>query len=159
MSALDELCANAVQRQLEGQLDEAERLYRDVLLIDGRHAAANHCFGMLNVQFASSPEAMPYLLAALEASPQLPDYWLGYLEALLLAGRLEDAVPRWHSPSSMDWRAPPSRSSQPGCRPRHRRTRHSRTRRRRSRRHSRTCHTRTRHRRRHPSGAPRPRAR
>ena len=91
MSALDELCANAVQRQLEGQLDEAERLYRDVLLIDGRHAAANHCFGMLNVQLHRPLEAMPYLLAALEASPQLPDYWLGYLEALLLAGRLEDA--------------------------------------------------------------------
>jgi tetratricopeptide (TPR) repeat protein len=30
-------------------------------------------------------------MAALEASPALPDYWLGYLEALLLADRTEEA--------------------------------------------------------------------
>jgi len=32
------------------------------------------------------------LLAALNLHPEIPDYWLGYLEALLLAGKAEEAV-------------------------------------------------------------------
>ncbi|MEA3134178.1 MAG: hypothetical protein QOG17_2024, partial [Gammaproteobacteria bacterium] len=54
-------------------------------------AAANHCIGMLTVQLLRPVEAMPYLLVALEVNPELPGYWLGYLEALLLAGQIEDA--------------------------------------------------------------------
>ncbi|MEA3133473.1 MAG: hypothetical protein QOG17_1319 [Gammaproteobacteria bacterium] len=88
---LDDICAGAMQLQIAGRLDEAERLYRDILQIDARHAAANHCIGMLSVQLLRPLEAMPYLLAALEVNPQLPDYWLGYLEALLLAGQIEEA--------------------------------------------------------------------
>src|SRR5882757_4118061 len=88
---LDEVCAGAMQLQIAGRLDEAERMYRDILQIDARHAAANHCIGMLTVQLLRPLEAMPYLLAALEVNPQLPDYWLGYLEALLLAGQVDDA--------------------------------------------------------------------
>ncbi len=38
------------------------------------------------------PRGLKYLFAALEASPQFPDYWLGYLEALLAAGQAADAA-------------------------------------------------------------------
>jgi hypothetical protein len=51
---------------------------------------ANHCMGMLQVQLQRHTEALPYLAAALNAKPDAADFWLGYLEALLLAGRLEE---------------------------------------------------------------------
>jgi protein O-GlcNAc transferase len=88
---LDDLCGKAMQLQVAGRIDQAEPLYREILQLQPRHAAANHCLGMLHVQLKRASTALPFLLAALEENPQLPDYWLGYLEALLLAGRSDDA--------------------------------------------------------------------
>lgn len=91
MSDLDAACAEAMRLQLAGQVDQAERLYRTVLEAAPTHAAANYCIGMIKVQMREPAEALPHLLAALEAAPETPDYWLGYLEALLQAGRIEEA--------------------------------------------------------------------
>ena len=88
---LDDLCGNAIKLQVAGRLELAEQLYRRILQAEPAHAAANHCIGMLNVQLRRPADGLPHLLAALESNPQNPDYWLGYLEALLLAGRTEDA--------------------------------------------------------------------
>jgi len=90
-ASLDERLAQAVQHQLAGQLDRAEQVYRAILDIQPRHAAANHCIGMLQVQSKRPAAGLPFLFAALEISPQIPDYWLGYLEALLLAGQIDSA--------------------------------------------------------------------
>jgi len=89
---LDDICGNAMKQQVAGRLDQAERLYREILQVEPRHAAANYCVGMLSVQLRRPLDALPHLLAALEVNPELPDYWLGYLEALLLAGQIDDAA-------------------------------------------------------------------
>src|SRR5580658_6700382 len=78
--------------QLAGDLDQAEKLYRTVLEADPRHAAASYCIGMLKVQRQQPAEGLPHLLAALESNPETFDYWLGYLEALLQAGRTDEAA-------------------------------------------------------------------
>ncbi len=83
--------AEAVKLQLAGQLERAERIYRELLETQPRHPAANHCLGMLHVQSGRPAAGLVFLFAALESSPQIPDYWLGYLEALLLAGQREGA--------------------------------------------------------------------
>ncbi len=88
---VDRLCGEAMQLQIGGEIERAEQLYREILRDHPDHAAANYCFGMLNVQLGRTPDALPYLLAAIEAQPQVPDYWLGYLEALLLLGRNAEA--------------------------------------------------------------------
>ena len=88
---LDAACANAMQLQMSGQLDLAEQLYRAILRVAPQHAAANYCWGMLQVQLRRPSDALPYLKAALEAQLQIPDYWLGYLEALVLLGRHDAA--------------------------------------------------------------------
>jgi predicted O-linked N-acetylglucosamine transferase (SPINDLY family) len=90
--SLDDICGNAMKQQVAGRLDQAERLYREILQVEPRHAAANYCVGMLIVQLRRPLDALPHLLAALEVNPELPDYWLGYLEALLLAGQIGDAA-------------------------------------------------------------------
>ncbi|MEA3107301.1 MAG: hypothetical protein QOI88_1906 [Gammaproteobacteria bacterium] len=54
-------------------------------------AAANHRLGMLNVQARQPAAGLPFLHAALTAHPEIPDYWLGYLEALLQLGKPDSA--------------------------------------------------------------------
>ncbi len=84
-------CEEAIQLQIAGKLEAAERLYRLVLDTQSSHAIANHCLGMLMLQTRRATKAVAHLLAALEARPEEPAYWLGYLEALLQAGRIEEA--------------------------------------------------------------------
>ncbi len=90
-ATLNESCARAMEHQLAGELDLAAQMYRAILQAAPRHAAANHCLGMLLVQSRRPAEGLPYLIAALAVDPQVADYWLGYLEALLLAGRTGEA--------------------------------------------------------------------
>lgn len=90
-ASLDERFAQAVQYQLAGQLDRAEQIYRTILDAHPRHAGANHCIGMLRVHSKRPADGLPFLFAALQSNPQIPDYWLGYLEALLLAGQIDSA--------------------------------------------------------------------
>jgi predicted O-linked N-acetylglucosamine transferase (SPINDLY family) len=90
-SKLDATCANAMQLQLGGRLDLAEQLYQAVLQASPQHAPANYCLGMLRVQLRRPEEGLPYLKAALQTQLDIPDYWLGYLEALRLVGRTEAA--------------------------------------------------------------------
>jgi protein O-GlcNAc transferase len=90
-ATLDAACHKAMHLQLGGQPELAEQLYRSILGAEPSHAAASHCLGMLKVQLQRPVDGLPYLLAALNENPQIPDYWLGYLEALLLSDHLEDA--------------------------------------------------------------------
>jgi predicted O-linked N-acetylglucosamine transferase (SPINDLY family) len=77
--------------QLSGRLDLAEQLYRAILQAEPKHSAANYCIGMLHVQIRRPADGLPFLRVALTANPEVPDYWLGYLEALLLSGRILEA--------------------------------------------------------------------
>jgi predicted O-linked N-acetylglucosamine transferase (SPINDLY family) len=90
--AIDEACANAMNLQIAGRTDLAEQIYAAILRAEPTHAAANHCLGMLNLQLRRPASGLPYLRAALNEKPELPDYWLGYLEALLQAGETGEAA-------------------------------------------------------------------
>src|SRR5256885_15594786 len=83
---VDLVCREAMNLQLAGRADLAMQKYRSILATTPSHAAANHCLGMLHVQLRQASEAIPYLVAALNLHPEIPDYWLGYVEALLLTG-------------------------------------------------------------------------
>jgi predicted O-linked N-acetylglucosamine transferase (SPINDLY family) len=85
---LVDACGKAMDLQLAGQLGIAEEMYRSILETEPTHAVANHCLGMIKVQMRRPAEGLPLLLAALNAHPEFPDYWLGYLEALLQAGQV-----------------------------------------------------------------------
>jgi hypothetical protein len=90
-ATLDAACARGMELQLLGQIDLAGELYRAIFQEAPQHSAANYCFGMLQVQAQRPLEALPYLKTALVTQLHVPDYWLGYLEALLLAGRTDAA--------------------------------------------------------------------
>jgi predicted O-linked N-acetylglucosamine transferase (SPINDLY family) len=91
LAALHDACTEAMNHQIAGRLESAEKLYRELLHAEPRHAAANHCIGMLYVQLRRPEAALPHLLASLEEDPKSPNYWLGYLEALLSGGQTDAA--------------------------------------------------------------------
>jgi hypothetical protein len=88
-SDCDAACAEAIQLQLAGNLDAATERYLQILAALPQHAAANYCLGMLCVQQKRTLDSLSYLKVAVESQPAMVDYWLGYLEALMLAGQNE----------------------------------------------------------------------
>src|ERR1700691_991121 len=90
--SLDESCENAMKLQVAGRLDLAEPIYRSILELRPTHAAANYCVCMLLVQLRRPADGFPHLQAAVEANPEIADYWLGHLEALLLLGETGQAT-------------------------------------------------------------------
>ena len=72
--------------QIAGRLKEAESIFSAVLERRPAHATANYCLGMLYVQSRRLVDGLPHLLAALNEKPDIAEYWLGYLDALLLLG-------------------------------------------------------------------------
>ena len=88
---LDAACANGIELQLTGQLDLAGEIYASILHSAPDHAPANYCLGMLHIQSQRPADGLPYLKAALQAQVGVADYWLGYLEALLLTGQTNTA--------------------------------------------------------------------
>lgn len=88
---LDEACCKANEYYRAGQLEAAETVYRAVLQAEPRHPLANYQLGLLILRGQPGEAALPYLLTALEASPETADYWLAYIDALLQAGRRDSA--------------------------------------------------------------------
>jgi protein O-GlcNAc transferase len=85
--ALAQALAKARQCHQAGQLRAAEELYRAILQAQPGHAAANHGLGLLEVERAQPSAGLPHFIAALEADPQSPHHWLGYIDALLRSGQ------------------------------------------------------------------------
>lgn len=85
-SPADDAYGRAMDLQIAGRLDLAEPLYQSILEAQPAHAGANYCLGMLLVQRRRTADGLPHLLAAINGKPEVADYWLGYLEALLLLG-------------------------------------------------------------------------
>lgn len=82
----------AATHHREGRAQEAAQLYQAIRQVHPAHAETNHGLGMLAMQAQDAGQALPYLAIALDESPHQPDYWLDYVDALLLDGQAEKAA-------------------------------------------------------------------
>lgn len=87
-----DLLARADECQRQGQVSDAEALYRQVLADQPRHPDAHHNLAVLLKQSARLAEALPHFKQALEAWPQAPQFWLSYAQALRESSQLADAA-------------------------------------------------------------------
>lgn len=76
----------------DGRLQEAEHVYRAILANAPQHPDANHNLGVLLKGAARLADALVYFKAALEANPQVEQFWVSFAEALLRAGRTDHAL-------------------------------------------------------------------
>ena len=74
----------------EGNLQEAEHLYRVILQSQPLHPDANHHLGLLAVCVNKTEAALPLFKTALEANPKIEQFWLSYIDALIREQQFED---------------------------------------------------------------------
>jgi len=89
---LDMALQQAIAHHQEGQLSEAENIYRVILQNYPSQPDANHNLGVLACQVGQHAAGLPYLKIALDANPAQGQYWLSYTEALLVAGQAQEAL-------------------------------------------------------------------
>ena len=88
---LDQALQEAVAAHKEGKLQDAEHLYRAILQGQPNHPDANHNLGVLAVAVGKPHEAIPLFKLALEANPQIGQFWLSYIDALIKVNNFDDA--------------------------------------------------------------------
>jgi len=81
----------AVAAHREGKLQDAERLYRQILKSKPTHSDANHNLGVLAVSVNKADAALPLFKTALEANPKIEQFWLSYIDALIKEEQFENA--------------------------------------------------------------------
>ena len=88
---LDETLQKGIEAYGNGQVPEAERLFDQILISQPYHPDANHKMGILAFGEGRMQEALAYFKIALEADPNMGEYWLNYIDVLLELDKLDDA--------------------------------------------------------------------
>ena len=86
-----QILVEGVSAHKQGNLQEAERLYRKILQENPIHPDANHNLGLIGVSVNKVEEALPLLKNALEQHPNIELFWVSYIEALIKAKQFEAA--------------------------------------------------------------------
>ena len=88
---IEQALQQGVVAHKEGKLQDAEALYRSILRAQPKHSLANHCMGVLAVSINDTQKALPLFKTAVEANPEIEQFWLSYLDALIREGDYEKA--------------------------------------------------------------------
>ena len=72
-------------------LRDAERFYRAILQTQPLHPDANHNLGVLAVAGNNAEAALPLFKLFLEANPQVDQFWLSYVDALIKVKHFDNA--------------------------------------------------------------------
>ena len=91
MTAISEIVQTALGEHRSGRLQQAERMYREVLRIDPDHADALHLLGLIAYQTGELPTAVDLLRRAVAANPQAAAFHANLGAAFAAAGRCDEA--------------------------------------------------------------------
>ena len=75
----------------EGRFQEAEHLYQAILKSHPSHPDANHNLAVLLVSINKVDSALPLFKTALEANPNIEQFWLSYIDGLVKDEQFENA--------------------------------------------------------------------
>ena len=80
---IDQALQKAIMAHKTGKAHDANRLYTAIIQAEPKHPDANHNLGILTVSVGKVQEALPFFKTALEANPEIAQFWLSYIDALL----------------------------------------------------------------------------
>ena len=87
---VEQALQRAVAAHNEGKLQDAEQFYGAILQAQPNHPDANHNLGVLAVAVDKHLEAIPLFKLALEANPNIGQFWLSYIDALMSLERFDE---------------------------------------------------------------------
>ncbi|WP_235189770.1 tetratricopeptide repeat protein [Methylotenera sp. L2L1] len=90
--AMDEVMEMALQHEAGGQLEQAALLYQEVLKINPDNPEANYKQGILVFNLHGIDEALPLFEKAVLCKPEIEQYWVTYIDALMQAGATSTAA-------------------------------------------------------------------
>ena len=88
---LDQALQKGIEAHKAGRAQEADRYYTAILKANSRHPDANHNMGVLAVSIGKVNEALPFFKTAIEVNPEMPQYWLSYIDALIREKQFDNA--------------------------------------------------------------------
>lgn len=89
---VNDLMIKAQAMHRRGRLQEAERLYQDILRIVPRHAAALHYAGLAAFQCGEKQRGLPLLAKSVDLEPSDPEFQNNYGYVLSELGKDEEAI-------------------------------------------------------------------
>ena len=92
MADLLVILRNALAHQRQGDLDSAERAYREVLLIDNRNFDAIHLLGVIQTQRGNIDDAVRLLSLAVEVNSRSGDAYFHLAAAMVKKGDFRNAL-------------------------------------------------------------------
>jgi tetratricopeptide (TPR) repeat protein len=88
---IDQALQQGVTAHKDGKLQDAERFYRAILQTNPHHPDANHNLGILAASLNKVEASLPFFEAAIEANPNIEQFWLSYIEALIQTEQIDIA--------------------------------------------------------------------
>ena len=88
---IEQALQQGIAAHKKGNLQDAERLYRTILQSQPAHPDANHNLGVIAAQANQPGTALPLFQIALEANPNIEQYWHSYVDALVKTNQLKTA--------------------------------------------------------------------
>jgi tetratricopeptide (TPR) repeat protein/SAM-dependent methyltransferase len=98
---IDALFSAALHHHKSGHLAEAERLYREVLALEPRHAHALHFLGILRHQAGDSVAAIELIGRAIAINDAMPDFHFNLGVILEGVGRRDEAAARYRAATEL----------------------------------------------------------
>lgn len=94
--------AEALRRHRAGDLENADRLYRDILDVEPGNADALHLCGVVAHQRGRRREAIELIERAIALNPRVPDFHNALGEALRAGGQLDAAIRQYRQALDQD---------------------------------------------------------
>ena len=88
---LDQALQKGIEAHKAGKVQEADQYYTAILKANPKHPDANHNMGVLAVGIGKVETALPFFKTALEINPNITQFWLSYIDALIKLDRMEEA--------------------------------------------------------------------
>lgn len=89
--ATGNILSKGVAAHKAGQLENAAFFYNEVIQSEPEHPDANHNFGVILIETGKINQSLPFLLNALHSDGSKAQYWLSYIEALIMLGMSSEA--------------------------------------------------------------------
>ena len=88
---INQTLSKAVEFHKAGHIQKANHLYTAILKDQPKNPDANHNMGVLAVGIGKIKKALPFFQVALEANPNISQFWLSYIDALRKLDKIDEA--------------------------------------------------------------------